>query len=112
MKRPTLLTALLAASDSAWMPEDRELPAFNRTTTTNSLNKRAHALPSWKIRGVNLSGWLVSESWMMMDEWSNMGCSGQCSEFDRVNRLGQAQADKAFNAHYARWITPAGSRPP
>jgi aryl-phospho-beta-D-glucosidase BglC (GH1 family) len=107
MKRSTLLTALLAASVSAWMPEDRELSAFNRTTTTNSLGKRAHALPSWKIRGVNLGGWLISEPWMMEGEWSDMGCSGQCSEFDCVNHLGQAQADTAFNAHYARWITPA-----
>lgn len=105
MKGRTLLATLLAAGIRAWMPEDRELEAFNRTSS--SLDKRAHPLHSWKIRGVNLGGWLVSERWMMNDEWSAMGCSGQCSEFDCVNALGQSQADTAFNAHYARWITPS-----
>ncbi|KAF1937229.1 glucan 1,3-beta-glucosidase precursor [Clathrospora elynae] len=104
MKGPTLLTALLAASVHAWMPEDHELAAFNRTS--GSLGKRAHSLPNWKIRGVNLGGWLVSEQWMMEQEWNDMGCSGMCSEFDCVNAISQSQADKNFNDHYARWITP------
>jgi hypothetical protein len=112
MKGLSQLTALLAGSVHAWMPQDRELEAFNRTS--DSLNKRAHSLPNWKIRGVNLGGWLVSEPWMMRGEWADMGCghgSGDqdddCSEFDCVSRLGQSQADKNFNAHYARWITPS-----
>jgi hypothetical protein len=101
MKGHGFVAALLAASVRAWMPEDRELEAFNRTS--NLLDKRAHSLPSWKIRGVNLGGWLISEPWMMNSEWSDMGCSGKCSEFDCVNALGQSQADSAFNAHYARY---------
>jgi aryl-phospho-beta-D-glucosidase BglC (GH1 family) len=105
MKGHGFVAALLAASVRAWMPEDHELEAFNRTS--NLLDKRAHSLPSWKIRGVNLGGWLISEPWMMNSEWSDMGCSGKCSEFDCVNALGQSQADSAFNAHYARWITPS-----
>ncbi|KAH4848337.1 hypothetical protein HBH70_075460 [Parastagonospora nodorum] len=106
MKGTTLLPILLVVGTHAWMPEDRELQSFNQTF--NSLHERAQSLPTWKIRGVNLGGWLVSEPWMMPDEWNTMGCSSeQCSEFDCVNKLGQSQADSAFNAHYARWITPS-----
>lgn len=101
----SLLIALLAASAHAWMPEHRELAAFNRTS--NYLSKRASDLPSWKIRGVNLGGWLLSEPWMMRTEWSDMGCGNACSEFDCVSALGQSKADTAFNQHYARWITPS-----
>jgi aryl-phospho-beta-D-glucosidase BglC (GH1 family) len=106
MKSLVLFSALLAARVYAWMPQDRELAAFNRTY--GLLNKRAHSLPTWKIRGVNLGGWLASEPWMLGDgEWiTNMGCTkDQDSEFDCVSALGQSQADQAFNAHYARWIT-------
>ncbi|EUC29967.1 glycoside hydrolase family 5 protein [Bipolaris zeicola 26-R-13] len=101
----SLLTALLAASAHAWMPEHRELGAFNRTS--NYLSKRAQSLPNWKVRGVNLGGWLLSEPWMMNDEWKTMGCGNTCSEFDCVSALGQSKADTAFNDHYARWITPS-----
>ncbi|RMZ70957.1 glycoside hydrolase family 5 [Pyrenophora seminiperda CCB06] len=105
MKRLAVLTALLAASVRAWMPAERELAAFNRTTST-SLASRAPSVPSYKIRGVNLGGWLISEPWMMGDEWKLMGCNPACSEFDCVKALGQTKADAAFDAHYARWITP------
>jgi len=98
------LACLFAAGAQAWMPADRDLAAFNRTTS--DLSKRAANLPQ-KIRGVNLGGWLLSEPWMMNQEWSEMGCGDSCSEFDCVNKLGQSQANDAFNAHYARWITPS-----
>ena len=104
MKGPILLSALLTASVHAWMPSDRDLAAFNRTDA--SLSKRVPSLPNNKIRGVNLGGWLISEPWMMNQEWNDMGCTGQCSEFDCVGHLGQYQADQNFNNHYARWITP------
>jgi len=48
------------------------------------------------IRGVNLGGLFISEPWMMMDEWQNMGCANTKSEFDCVRLLGQAAADNAF----------------
>ena len=104
MKRPALLSALLAASAHAWLPQDRELAAFNRTS--GSLDKRVPSLPSWKIRGVNLGGWLISEPWMLgQQEWvTTMGCPDDTSEFDCVSALGQTRADQAFNDHYARWI--------
>jgi hypothetical protein len=105
MKASSLLTCLFAAGAQAWMPADRELPAFNRTS--NDLSKRAQQLPDWKIRGVNLGGWLLSEPWMMNQEWSEMGCGDSCSEFDCVNKLGQSQANIAFDGHYSRWITPS-----
>ncbi|KAL1602725.1 hypothetical protein SLS60_006146 [Paraconiothyrium brasiliense] len=92
------------------MPQDRGLSAFNRTHIPHS--KLSLSLPS-KIRGVNLGGWLVSEPWMMQQEWTQViGCaacsdcnSGQCSEFDCVSALGQSVADERFNKHYEGWIT-------
>ena len=104
MKNQILSLALLVAGVQAWMPEDRDLAAFNRTG--GSLGKRVPNLPSSKIRGVNLGGWLISEPWMMGTEWSKMGCQNQCSEFDCVNALGQSLADQRFNDHYRDWITP------
>ncbi|KAF1952937.1 glucan 1,3-beta-glucosidase precursor [Byssothecium circinans] len=116
MKAPTLLFVLsLATGIHAWLPEERDLSAFNRTSA--SVDKRVPQLPSNKIRGVNLGGWLISEPWMMgndkFGEWGTMGCwynengadKRRCSEFDCVGALGQSQADKNFNDHYARWIT-------
>jgi hypothetical protein len=116
---PILIATLLATCVHAWMPKDRELQAFNRTIETrdpslDTIDKRAHSLPDWKIRGVNLGGWLISEPWMMRSEWATMGCGhgagdsdDECSEFDCVNFLGQSQADIKFNEHYSRWITPS-----
>jgi len=119
MKGPNHLAVLLVARFHAWMPQDHELQAFKRTLETrdptpSSIDKRALSLPIWKIRGVNLGGWLISEPWMMRGEWADMGCGhgagdqdDECSEFDSVNFLGQSQADTSFDAHYARWITPS-----
>jgi hypothetical protein len=104
MKSSTLLSCLFAVGAQAWMPADRELSAFNRTNI--DLSKRGYDIPTQKIRGVNLGGWLLSEKWMMNDEWTLMGCGDSCSEFDCVGKLGQSQANTAFNDHYARWITP------
>lgn len=113
MRRATLVYTLLVASAYAWMPQDRFLPAFQRLY--DPLGSQVPYRPS-KIRGVNLGGWLISEPWLMQQEWTgNMGClgcyscnnvGGHCSEFDCVSALGQAQADIKFNQHYARWITP------
>lgn len=70
------------------------------------LGRRVPDLPG-KIRGVNLGGWLVSEPWMLGDEWKEvMGCGNAGSEFDCVLAKGQDAADESFDAHYARWITP------
>jgi aryl-phospho-beta-D-glucosidase BglC (GH1 family) len=102
--RYSAVFAALLASTHAWMPQDRDLEAFNRSV---SLDKRSPALPSYKIRGVNLGGWLLSEPWMMPTEWSSMGCGSACSEFDCVSALGQSQANTAFNTHYSSWITPS-----
>lgn len=104
--RTTTIFSLAAATVSvrAWLPWERDLEAFNRSTV--GLDKRVN-LPS-KIRGVNLGGWLVSEPWMMSQEWSDMDCvtNGACqSEFDCVSKLGQSKADTAFDRHYKNWIT-------
>ncbi|KAL8286600.1 hypothetical protein RQP46_004128 [Phenoliferia psychrophenolica] len=59
--------------------------------------------PVDKIRGVNLGGWLVSEPWMMTQEWNRMGCGGQKSEFDCMSQVSNAQA--GFTSHFKNWIT-------
>lgn len=102
MRHFTLLFLSSLAGVHAWLPHDRDLDAFNRTY--NALGKRVPGLPGNKIRGVNLGGWLVSEPWLMSTEWAKMQCSGKCSEFDCVSALGQNEANKQFNDHYARWI--------
>src|SRR4051794_24833556 len=74
MKDFTILFGLLAPCIQAWIPEDRELAAFNRSDGSNGfLSKRIPSLPSYKLRGVNLGGWLISEPWMMSTEWQTMG---------------------------------------
>ena len=73
-------SALLPCFASAWLPQD-------------------------KIRGVNLGGHFIIEPWMMYDEWSEMGCGDQQSEFDCVLKLGQDAANQAFQDHWGRWIT-------
>ena len=42
---------------------------FSISKIHGPLTKRVPNLPSGKIRGVNVGGWLVSEPWMMGDEW-------------------------------------------
>ncbi|KAB5589537.1 Glucan endo-1,6-beta-glucosidase B [Ceratobasidium theobromae] len=69
------------------------------------------ALPVDKVYG--LGGWLLSEPWMFPNEWITMGgerCDDDCSrcaasEFGLVQKLGQKQADKAFESHWKTWFT-------
>ncbi|KEY73006.1 hypothetical protein S7711_04670 [Stachybotrys chartarum IBT 7711] len=76
-----LLTfAALASVASAWLPA------------------------SGKIRGVNVGSMFVFEPWMDWQEWSNMGCDGQQSEFDCVMNTGQDRANAAFQSHYDNFI--------
>lgn len=58
-----------------------------------------------KMRGVNLGSWLITEPWMMSEEWNQMGCGGQNSEFDCTAKLGQGAANAAFKTHWESWIT-------
>lgn len=71
---------------------------------TTSDSKRS--LPgSNKVRGVNLGSHFVFEPWISSSAWSDLGCSGENSEFDCVLKLGQDAADKAFAEHWGSWIT-------
>ena len=110
MKQSTFLTLAASAVGGvlAWMPAERNLAAFNRSSGAGGHDRRVPSPPTGKIRGVNLGGWLVSEPWMMGDEWARTGCSVQdhCSEFDCVSAVGQEAADANFDGHYGRWITP------
>ncbi|TID20522.1 glycoside hydrolase family 5 protein [Venturia nashicola] len=104
---------LFATSAWAWLPSDRNLfdvshPSGASNTYLPAGNGRIakRTLPSFgKIRGVNLGSLFVLEPWMASKEWSIMGCNGTNSEFDCVSKLGQAVADSAFQAHWARFIT-------
>ena len=79
----------------AWMPDQKGL-----------FSDEADRNPSHKIRGVNLGSLFVFEPWMASTEWNSMGCSSaQPSEFDCVSFLGQAEANSAFQKHWASWVT-------
>ena len=59
MKYSVLAPVLLASAARAWLPEDRDLAAFNQTARFEKLGKRFRpSLPSGvtKIRGVNFGG--------------------------------------------------------
>ena len=59
MKYSLIAPALLATTVQAWMPQDRDLAAFNMTARYEQLGKRFKpTLPSGinKIRGVNFGG--------------------------------------------------------
>lgn len=59
MKYSLFGAALLASTVRAWLPEDRDLAAFNQTARFEQLGKRFEpTLPSGvtKIRGVNFGG--------------------------------------------------------
>ncbi|KAK2592733.1 hypothetical protein QQS21_009576 [Conoideocrella luteorostrata] len=108
-----LASALLANAVSAWLPQDRDLEAFNTTARFEKLGKRFEpSLPKGvnKIRGVNFGGWLICEPWMMRSEWSKMGCGNSASEFDcmRDHYSGNNRdaGNQKFEAHWKTWITP------
>lgn len=80
-----------SALASAWLPQDKQL------------TKRA--LPSGKIRGVNLGSHFIIEPWMASAEWHKMGCGSTKSENDCVKKLGQTQANKVWATHWDTWTT-------
>ncbi|KAI1773138.1 glycoside hydrolase family 5 protein [Hypoxylon cercidicola] len=105
---------LLAQTVNAWLPQDRDLDAFNQTLRFEKLGKRFEpSLPNGvtKIRGVNFGGWLICEPWMMSREWSKMGCdASDVSEFDcmrnRYAGANRAAGNQAFEEHWRTWINP------
>ena len=59
MRSSILTPILLAGAAQAWLPQDRDLAAFNQTARFEQLGKRFQpSLPSGvtKIRGVNFGG--------------------------------------------------------
>ncbi|EIN06302.1 glycoside hydrolase family 5 protein [Punctularia strigosozonata HHB-11173 SS5] len=64
-----------------------------------------------KIYGVNLGSWLVLESWMLPQEWLDMGGELNCdcstcigSEFNFVKAYPDT-ADAIFDKHWSTWFT-------
>ncbi|KAI0868549.1 beta-1,6-glucanase [Hypoxylon argillaceum] len=114
MRHSTLTTLFLAGAAYAWLPQDRDLAAFNMTARFEKLGKRFQpSLPSGvtKIRGVNFGSWLISEPFFMPNEWPNvMGCGTSVSEFDcmldHYSGSNRAAGNAAFEKHWATWITP------
>ncbi|GJJ11684.1 hypothetical protein Clacol_005920 [Clathrus columnatus] len=77
-----------------------------------SSSSSSNGLPVEKVYGVNLGSWLVLESWMLPNEWAQMGgesCSNcedcAASEWSLTKKLGQQQADKVFLEHWTTWFT-------
>lgn len=108
------LLALAVSPARAWIPgEHREIYAqdgtnlFKNTALGGNSTSKRWLQASGKVRGVNLGSLFVFEPWLAETEWSNMGCSGQNSEFDCVSYLGQTQANSVFQAHWNSWITQA-----
>lgn len=108
MKTILATIAALCGFASAWMPGvDKDIVSSsgeNLFNKTDPITKRW--LPSsGKIRGVNLGSLFVFEPWIAENTWSSLGCSGQNSEFDCVNALGQNTANANFQDHWGSWIT-------
>lgn len=77
-------SVLLAHSVSAWLPQDRDLAAFNQTLRFEKLGKRFEpSLPSGvtKIRGVNFGG--ESIEWWAQEK---------CVELTRNSRMAYLRA--------------------
>ncbi|KAL9112065.1 MAG: hypothetical protein Q9227_003685 [Pyrenula ochraceoflavens] len=89
----------------AWLPGvDKQVLAADGTDLFNKTSLKRF-LPSNKIRGVNLGSLFVFEPWMAGTEWTRIGCDAYKTEFDCVSGLGQTAANKAFQDHWANWIT-------
>ncbi|KAI0805060.1 glycoside hydrolase family 5 protein [Xylaria sp. FL0064] len=114
MRYSPLAPLFLAGAAHAWLPQDRELAAFNMTARFEKLGKRFEpSLPSGvtKIRGVNFGSWLISEPFFMSNEWPNvMGCGSSASEFDcmrdHYSGSNRDAGNAAFEKHWSTWITP------
>jgi aryl-phospho-beta-D-glucosidase BglC (GH1 family) len=118
-----IIITLFTLQTQAWLPgEQREIysqdgsnlfntTGFTNTTTpsnytsTSKIARKRWLPASGTIRGVDLGSLFVLEPWMASTEWSDMGCSGQNSEFDCVSALGQDQANINFQNHWNTWIT-------
>ncbi|KAM0233565.1 hypothetical protein ACHAP5_010363 [Fusarium lateritium] len=108
------LLPLLLGSASAWLPQERELAAFNQTARFEQLGKRFKpnlASGITKIRGVNFGGWLVGEKWMQEKEWANvLQCGNSPSEFDcmadHYKGSNRETGNKRFEEHWRTWINP------
>ena len=85
---------------------DVKTPHQARVLQQDEQQETTRSLPSnLPIRGVNLGSQFIVEPWMANDEWNGMGCGGQASEFDCVNKLGQAQANSVWQKHWSTWTT-------
>ena len=113
MRFSILITTAYVGLSVAWMPTKYDsLPRYGKHTRQATIAQQGNqnATASWlpnnlPIRGVNLGSQFVLEPWMASDEWNSMGCSGQASEFDCVNKIGQAQANAVWAKHWSTWTT-------
>ena len=107
MKQSLILLLGSALLSAAWMPADKSLWGKPKPKPNHRELKSKRWLPGYEIRGVNLGAMFIIEPWMAGQEWTSMGCDGQCSEFDCVSHLGQDKANAAWDTHWKTWITTA-----
>ena len=112
MRSLVLTITAYAGLSAAWMPTNKSLvggvnsPHQAPILHQEEQNETTGWLPgNLPIRGVNLGSQFIIEPWMANDEWNGMGCGGQASEFDCVNKLGQAQANTVWAKHWSTWTT-------
>lgn len=100
-----------AALAHAWLPSSRDLAAFNATARYAELGQQKAPKKSGtnnRIRGVNFGGWLISEPWMMSQEWNEtLNCGNAKSEFDcMLQAKNTSEQNDRFEDHWKNWITP------
>ncbi|KAG0649332.1 hypothetical protein D0Z07_4138, partial [Hyphodiscus hymeniophilus] len=107
----TALFGWLLAPVFCWFPgEHKQIRGidgrnlFSPSQPHGSAQRRSIALPSTKIRGVNLGSLFVFEPWIAQTEWTGMGCGKSDTEFDCVLKLGQAKTNSSFAEHWDTWI--------
>ncbi|TVY65554.1 putative glucan endo-1,6-beta-glucosidase B, partial [Lachnellula suecica] len=107
----TILGFLFAPPVLGWLPGgDKEIRGvdgnshFSLSPSLSSAHRRSIALPTGKIRGVNLGSLFVFEPWLATQTWKKMGCGASLTEFDCVSKLGQSKANTSFAGHWNTWI--------
>ncbi|RFU81723.1 spr1-exo-1,3-beta-glucanase precursor [Trichoderma arundinaceum] len=95
MRYSIVAPALLAGTAYAWLPQERDLAAFNQTARFEKLGKRFEpslASGITKIRGVNFGGSSKSEFDCMLDHYKGSN---------------RAAGNQKFQNHWRDWINPA-----
>ncbi|KAJ3776353.1 glycoside hydrolase family 5 protein [Lentinula raphanica] len=89
-----------------------KLPSLAAWSFLTSAAVKAASMPS-KVYGVNLGSWLVLESWMLPQEWLDMGgesctpCSACIADEFSFAKAFPNTVDGIFQKHWETWFTQA-----